>query len=101
MLFTKTVLRAAVRKALVRVRGEGGARFLACCKESVLEVLRDTGEDLELLFEECIFGSVFALKALPLERFAKPKEDIHCQTSNVPHWLSRESGEQVLPLPLC
>jgi hypothetical protein len=95
VLFTKTVLRAAVRKALVRVRGENGAIFLACCKESALEVLRDTGEDLELLFEECVFGSAWALKALPLERFAQ------CQRDSIPPWLPREDCAQVWPLPLC
>ena len=66
VLFTKTVLRAAARTAVVRVRGGAGESFLACAKGNVLEVFRDTGDALELLFEEYVLGSLVALE--PFER---------------------------------
>ena len=72
VLFTKTVLRAAARTSVVRVRGGAGESFLACAKGNVLEVFRDTGDTLELLFEEYVLGSLVALDPLPLEKLERP-----------------------------
>jgi hypothetical protein len=92
VLFTKTVVRAAVRKALVRVRGAGGERIVVCCKDTALEVLRDTGDGLQLLFEECVFGAVWALQALPLDVLAtRPRQAL-------PPWLPHGGCDQVCSL---
>ena len=92
VLFTKTVVRAAVRKALVRVRGAGGERIVVCCKDNALEVLRDTGDGLQLLFEECVFGAVWALQALPLDVLAtRPRQAL-------PPWLPHGGCDQVCSL---
>jgi hypothetical protein len=92
VLFTKTVVRAAVRKALVRVRGEGGERFVVCCKDTALEVLRDTGGGLQLFFEECVFGAVWALQALPLDILStRPRQAL-------PPWLRHGGCDQVCSL---
>ena len=41
MLFKTTVMRAAVRKMLVRVRGVDGGSFVVSSKDCAVEVLRD------------------------------------------------------------
>ena len=46
VLFTKTVMRAPVRKAVVRVRSACGRHLIVCSKEGALEVLHDTGTRL-------------------------------------------------------
>jgi len=92
VLFTKTLLRASVRKSFVSVRVDG-ASLLVCSKENALEVLRDTGDDLEIVFEECIFGAVWALKALPLDAFASRP------TESLPPFMQREGCTQVRPCP--
>jgi hypothetical protein len=66
----KTLLRAAARKSLVRLRGVGDGCVLASAKDNAIEVLRDAGGDLEFLFEECIFGTVWALQALSPDHLA-------------------------------
>lgn len=92
VLFTKTLVQAAVRKALVRVRGAGGERFVVCCKDTALEVLRDTGDGLQFFFEECVFGAVWALQTLPLDVLAShPRQAL-------PPWLRHGGFHQVCGL---
>lgn len=71
VLFTKTLLRATTRKSLVSLQGFGDDEFLACAKDDTIEVLRQTGDDLEILLEECVFGTVWALQALSLDHVRK------------------------------
>lgn len=77
VLFTKTLLRAATRKSLVRLESVAdGDGFLACAQDNAIEVLRDTGNDLEILFEECVFDTVWALQALPLDHIPRCDGDL-------------------------
>ena len=92
VLFKKTVMRAAVRKMLVRVRGVDGGSFVVSSKDCAVEVLRDTGNDLQLLFEECTFGTMWALHALPLDMLAQH------QMETLPPWLQCKGCAQDLLL---